>query len=299
MRVTIIINTRAGAGARRLAPAEAAARSQAALGAAGVDAAVWLTEGPGHARELARRAVETGADVVCAWGGDGTVNDVASALLGTRAALAVVPAGSGNGFARDLGIPLDIEAALDVVVRGETRVIDAGEVNGRPFVNVSGLGFDAHVAHRFAGRSVARGQWAYVRVAWGGIFGFRPPVVRIEADGCEIWNGPALAVAIANTRQWGSGALIAPAARPDDGRLDVVAVAPRSVPSLLLQAPRLWAGTIGRARGVVMRPFATLVIDASVDTPWHVDGEPAGFTRRVHARVRPACLRVKVPAQTV
>src|SRR5262245_20218832 len=104
----------------------------------GLRAEVFLTERGGHARELATGALERGATVVVAWGGDGTVNEVAAALAFRHAALGVVPSGSGNGLARELGIPTDPAAALTIALAGRLRVIDCGELDGRLFVNVAG-----------------------------------------------------------------------------------------------------------------------------------------------------------------
>jgi diacylglycerol kinase family enzyme len=109
-----------------------------------------VTERPGHAHQLARAALARGISTIVAWGGDGTMNEIASALAYTDAALALVPSGSGNGLARELGVPFDASAALDIAFNGRLRTIDAGEIEERLFFNVAGIGLDARVAHRFA-----------------------------------------------------------------------------------------------------------------------------------------------------
>jgi diacylglycerol kinase (ATP) len=127
-----------------------------------------VTEGPGHARELARDAVAAGAGVVVAVGGDGTMNEVAQALLHTPAALALVPCGSGNGLALHLGVPRALGQALrprSPDQDGRKVELDTGEVNGRPFCNAMGVGLDAEVSGRF-NRLLRRGLPAYARVAW-------------------------------------------------------------------------------------------------------------------------------------
>src|SRR5262249_47595106 len=146
--VAVIVNPAAGlrgqrAGHRRVALAEAVLAARRAPGS------VHLTEGPGHAFELARAAVAARATVVCAWGGDGTVNEITCAVAGSGTALAIVPAGSGNGLARELGIPWDPTQALGVALGPRERVIDVGDAGGRLFVNLCGIGLDAHVAARF------------------------------------------------------------------------------------------------------------------------------------------------------
>ena len=145
------------------------------LGRQRADGCVQLTSGPGHARVLARAALDAGADVVVAWGGDGTINEVASALTHSRAALGIVPMGSGNGLAREVGVPRGHEAALEAALTGLERTIDAGELNGRVFFNAAGVGFDAHVAAAFASSAGhARGFASYAALT-------RPGVVPIRA----------------------------------------------------------------------------------------------------------------------
>src|SRR5262245_57694752 len=146
----VIINPVSGTGARAGEARRRADLALARLSAHGLSPDVQITEAPGHARALAQAARDAGAAVVIAWGGDGTVNEVASALVGSSTALGVVPGGSGNGLARELNLPLAASAALEVALGGSERVIDAGEIDGRVFVNVAGIGLDARIAHRFA-----------------------------------------------------------------------------------------------------------------------------------------------------
>ena len=187
-----------------------------------------LTEGPGHALELARAAVAARAALVCAWGGDGTVNEVARALAGSGTALGIVPAGSGNGLARELGIPWDPAAALDVALGRRERVIDVGDIEGRLFVNLAGIGLDA--AGRRAVQRPARpaggGSGPYVAIGAREILRYRAREYTIRV-GAETWQERALVIICANARQYGGGAVVAPTARPDDGQLDVVTVATR------------------------------------------------------------------------
>ena len=131
--------------------------------AAHVDSSVQVTERVGHGRELAAAAASAGARLVIAWGGDGTISEVASALIGSNAALGIVPAGSGNGLARELGIARRPAAAIADAVRATPLPIDVGDVDGRYFVNTAGIGFDAHVASRFA-RARRRGFLGYVNL---------------------------------------------------------------------------------------------------------------------------------------
>jgi diacylglycerol kinase (ATP) len=258
----------------------------------GVDGDVEATEGRGHAFTLARAAVARGARLVCAWGGDGTVNEVARALVGHPTALGVVPTGSGNGLARTLGLPLRPAAALATALQGRERVIDAGEVDGRLFVCLAGLGLDAEVAARFetrAGRGVAR----YIVLSARTLLRYRPVSYVIRVDG-ETFRGPALLVVCANGRQYGSGAIVAPRARLDDGQLDLVVVEPRRLPAALWAARRLFTGSLDRVPGVRSRAFAAAEIEGPGPLGFHVDGEPCAGGARLAVRVRPAALRVRV-----
>jgi YegS/Rv2252/BmrU family lipid kinase len=256
---------------------------------------VRLTEGPGHALELARAAVAARAALVCAWGGDGTVNEVARAVAGTGTALGIVPAGSGNGLARELGIPWDPAAALGVALGRRERVIDVGDVDGRLFVSLAGIGLDALVAARFNARgSGRRGFWPYVVIGARETLRYRPREYAFRV-GAETWRQRALLVVCANARQYGGGAVVAPTARPDDGQLELVVVAARPPLVALRDALHLFRGTLDRAPGV--RTVRTPAVEIAGEEPilFHVDGEALTGGTVLTVRVRPAVLRVRVP----
>jgi YegS/Rv2252/BmrU family lipid kinase len=295
--IAVIINPISGTGRR---PDEARRRAELAASLVerrGLEAEVFVTEHGGHARELAHTAVARGASMCIAWGGDGTINEVASSLAFSNVALAVVPSGSGNGLARELAIPLNPSAAFEVALGGRDQLIDAGEIEGRMFFNVAGLGFDAHVAHEFAATGHARRGFArYMSIAVRELIRFVPDQYTISANGTRL-ETRALFIAIANSRQYGNGATIAPGARIDDGALDVVVVAERSPWSAIAQMPMLFSGKVDRLPGVTIIPTADVEISAAHDMVYHVDGEPALAGRSVRARVHPGVLRVRVPAQ--
>jgi len=257
-----------------------------------LDAEVFVTERQGHARELAQVALRRGATRFVAWGGDGTVNEVASAIVHTDASLAIVPSGSGNGLARELGIPLDAERAFRVALEGRARVMDAGELDGHLFFNIAGFGVDARVAHRFAtGGLVRRGVARYLELAAQEIFADEPVELCITTSGSTRRILP-LVVAIANSRQYGSGAIIAPNARIDDGKLDLIVVDHRSSWMALMQAWRLFSGTLGQVPGVSMTQEIAVDLSSSVPLVYHVDGEPHVGGLSANVRVHPSALRV-------
>src|SRR6185436_9487189 len=174
------------------------------------------TDGPGHATELARTAVLAGYDCVVAVGGDGTMNEVAQALVGSPAALALVPCGSGNGLALHLGLPTSPLQALGLVAGGHSRTaaIDTGVANGFPFFNAMGLGLDADVSRRFNGLT-RRGLPAYARTALNALRELRSERCTIAMPG-QREKLEVLLVAVANSDQYGNNARIAPGARVDD-----------------------------------------------------------------------------------
>jgi len=233
---------------------------------------------------------------VLAWGGDGTVNEVASVVAFREARLAIIPSGSGNGLARELRIPLDPDGAFDAAFGGRECRIDAGELDHRLFFNIAGIGLDARVAHRFAADGLARrGFFRYLEIAAQELFTFKADYHTVVTDGASV-RVEALLIAIANGRQYGNGALIAPAARLDDGRLDVVVVSRRSPLVAIAQAPRLFMGQIARVRGVTSVPAVDIEVTSAHPVVYHVDGEPFVGGASVAARPHPGALRVMVPA---
>jgi diacylglycerol kinase (ATP) len=293
MQVAVIVNPVAGIGVERSAAMRRIRRAGDLLAAHGPIGEVLPTEGPGHARELALGAVGRGARVVVAWGGDGTVNEVASALAFTAVPLGIVPCGSGNGLARELRLPPTVDAAFAVAVGGGERRIDAGEIEGRLFVNVAGVGFDAAVARAFADGSGGRGFAHYARVTLRELRRYTPSEYTVTTDTGEA-RVRALTIAVANGRQYGNGATIAPNARLDDGRLDLVVVRARPRWLALAQIPRLFLGGIERASGVGMEIIDEVRIGSATGLACHADGEPFSSRGPILARVRPGALLVRV-----
>jgi YegS/Rv2252/BmrU family lipid kinase len=289
--VAIIINPVSG-GAAAADAGRRAERAASALRAAGEHGEVFVTERRGHARQQALAAIARGARLVIAWGGDGTVNEVASAVIESNATLGIVPSGSGNGLARELGIRPRPEQAVADALGARPRTIDVGELGGRIFVNVGGIGFDAHVAACFDRDVTARrGFSTYVRITVRELWGYRPATYRIDNAPS---GRPALLIAFANSAQFGNGARIAPAARLDDGLLDLVVFEEMSRLATFCALPRLFNGTVGRLRGVSSQQIERASVEADGPIPFHVDGEPVQGGSRLEVRVRPGALRICV-----
>jgi YegS/Rv2252/BmrU family lipid kinase len=242
-------------------------------------------------------AAQNGFDAVFAVGGDGTVHETAKRLVGTPLALGILPIGSGNGFARHLGVPIEPRASL--ASQGASRIltIDTAQVNDDRFLGVMGVGFDAFMADRFAMKA-GRGLRTYVRVGIEGFAGYRAEEYEIEVDGKKM-SRAAFVIAIANGSQYGNNARIAPLASVQDGLLDLVIIDDVS----LLRAPflmvRLFNGTIHRARGITSMQGREITIRRVAAGPVHLDGEPLTMGETLTIRVVPESLKVVVPEGTV
>jgi len=289
--VSLIINPVSGG----IAPAAAAARAQRAasvLAARGEVGEVCVSQRRGHAHELAAAAVRRGDRLVMAWGGDGTVNEVASALVGSSTALGIVPGGSGNGLARELGLPLTAEAALHAALAATPCVVDAGQLDGRWFFSLAGIGFDAHVAAAFDRHQGRRGFANYVRITVRELRRYTCATYRVNGGAAV----RALLVTVANSGQFGNGARIAPDARIDDGLLDLVVFEERSRLSTVLALPRLFTGGAASVPGVTIERVETAVIESDTPMRFHVDGEPCIGGTRLEARICPGVLLVAAGA---
>jgi diacylglycerol kinase (ATP) len=289
--IAIIINPISG-GARPDAARPRAQLAAAVVEARGNQADVMITERPGHARELARAAVRRGARLVMAWGGDGTINEVASALAFDEVPLGIIPAGSGNGLARELGVSPRPEQAIADALAAELRPMDVGEIDGRLFVNIAGIGLDAHVAAQFS-TARRRGFVGYAAITARALVGYVPVQYRITSGGAT-FDARALLVTIANSAQFGNGACIAPGARVDDGLLDLVVLEERSRLATLCQLPRLFNGTVEKIRGCTIRRIREATIEADEPLAFHVDGEPVRGGTSLKVRIHPGALLVAV-----
>lgn len=294
MSVAVIINPISGGG--RSGSVESRARLAASIiEKHGDRPQIFVTERPGHAKYLVKSAMQSGARLVLAWGGDGTVNEVASTVAFDEAAVfGIIPAGSGNGLATELGISRDPAAAIAASLKAEPRPIDVGELGGRLFVNVAGIGIDAYVAARFNDpANVKRGLLSYARLTGPALFGYAPATYRITSDsgGTRVVNRAVL-LSLANGTQYGNNARLAPTARLDDGLLDLVVVEERSRLRTLLAVPRLFNGTADRVPGCAMTRIRRATIECETPMIFHVDGETASGGTSLVARVHPGALRI-------
>jgi YegS/Rv2252/BmrU family lipid kinase len=262
-------------------------------GACAFEHEIVLSEKKDDLDPIIARAEETGMDVVFAVGGDGTVHETAKRLVGRRCALGILPMGSGNGFARHIGLPLDAAASIAACAGGRIVDVDTATVNGQTFLGIMGIGFDAEIAQRFASSTV-RGLETYVREGLQAYSGFRAGEYEIVSGG-ETMRRSAFVIAIANSGQYGNNARVAPLASLQDGLLDVVIIGEPGFMNAPLLLARLFSGSFHRAPDVTTLQTRELTIRRRSSGSAHLDGEPVTLPAELNIRVRPASLRLLVP----
>lgn len=243
--------------------------------------------------EIVSHAERDGVDVIYAVGGDGTVHETAKRLIGRRLALGVVPTGSGNGFARQIGLPMNLRASLQSCRGGRIVTIDTARVNGMPFLATMGVGFDATVAEAFA-RAGTRGLRTYLRVGLREARRFTARQYEVDVDGVPR-TLRAFAVVVANAAHYGNNARIAPPASLQDGVLDVVTVRDITFLQAIALVPRLFRGTIDKSKHVTIVQGTRVEIRRPAAGPAQLDGEPLLLPEKLSVEIVPRSLRVLVP----
>lgn len=258
---------------------------------------ICVSERCGHAYDIAREKIKGGYTRIVAVGGDGTVNEIGSALVGTNCKLGIVPAGSGNGLARHLKVPIHIPDALAVIKNYKTRNIDAGIANGRYFFCTCGTGFDASVGKMFAKES-RRGMLSYVRATIHKYISYSPKSYILNINRKKI-KLDAFLVNFANSSQFGNNAYIAPNALIDDGMLDLCILRPFPKTSTITLGLRLFFKNIDQSPYLeVMRvKKATLKRKGKKKKKitLHIDGEPLTLHSKLKISVIPRAVKVMVP----
>ena len=236
------------------------------------DYEIQETQHAGHATEIAREAAGRGTDVVVAIGGDGTVNEVARAIVHTRTALGIIPCGSGNGLARHLLIPMSVRKSIDVINACDIHELDYGVINDYPFFCTCGMGFDAVVSQKFA-ECGKRGPISYVQKVLEEGVRYKPETYEIREDD-DTMRYKAFLISCANASQYGNNAYIAPQASMSDGLMDIIIMEPFDV----LEAPQIAIDMFGKTldKSSKIKTFRTkrLHIRRSQPGVIHYDGEP-------------------------
>ena len=285
-RIALLVNPTSGKGrgARLLEPVASRLR------AGGIEVDVVVGRDADEAFDLVRDRVAQGLDGLVAVGGDGLVNLAVQVVAGTEVPLGVVPAGTGNDFARALGIALDEPLrATDRVTAGLIRAVDLGRANGRWFAGVLGSGFDSMVNERANRMTWPSGRSRYNLAIVAELRTFKPVAYELELDG-EPWVTEAMLVAVGNGPSYGGGMRVCPDAKLDDGLLDVTVLGPISKPEFLRVFPTVYKGTHVRHRAVTVRRARAVVLRASGVTAY-ADGERVSVLP-VHCEAVPSALRV-------
>ncbi len=292
MSYFFIINPTAGKGSG----AALADRVNAFFRGRGIHYEIALTKHKGHGLELSRRALIAGFSDIVAAGGDGTIREAAEPIIGKAVTLGILPYGSGNGLARNLGIPLRQEEALKGLLEWTPRKIDVGLANGHPFFCAAGVGLDAEVARvfntRLAGR---RGILPYVYHAALTFFRYSPAAVTVTMNGRRYDFSPVIA-AVLNGQQYGGGARIAPDACIDDGLLNLVVVKKTGILKTLLAVPDLFNGKLLRHKDLITTDIDNIIkIDFPPGASYHLDGEDFTGDGTLKITVLHQALSVKAP----
>lgn len=230
-------------------------------------------------------------DFFVAIGGDGTISSVAKKLINTDKILAVLPAGSGNGFSRETNFHKDLNELLEKIKTGNSRLIDTFLVNDLLSINVSGAGFDSKVVKEF--EKTSRGLTNYVKVSVRTFFNYKPIKVKFLKDEYKKYNGRYLMLNIANTRQFGNNAYIAPQASKSDGLVDVVLVKKFPFRYSLLFVFRMFTKKLKDDAYITYLPVSE--IDFTVNTKnWHIDGDYNKIESPVKIKVLPKSLHILI-----
>ena len=255
------------------------------------DYTIVYTKESGSATEISRKAIEDKIDIVVAVGGDGTVNECAKALIGTDTALGVIPCGSGNGFAYHIGMGKNIEQSIKQLNNCSITSIDSCTANGIPFVNVAGIGFDAHIAHLFANLT-NRGFSNYIKLIYKELK-YKARNYTIDYDG-KTEQVNAILISFANASQYGNNFQISPHAKTDDGLIDFVIVKdlPRwKIPALLLKITKGKAHLSKYIR-IIHTDKMSITTNEKVI---HLDGEPYSLNSPIIIQIHPLTLNIFSP----
>jgi len=256
------------------------------------DYEIVYTKAAGHASELCKEAVLQRFDIVAAVGGDGSVNEIGKALIGSETTMAIIPTGSGNGLARHLGIPIDLNKSIELINKLNTKKIDTVAINSDTFIGMAGIGFDAHIADEFS-KFGKRGFWTYLKLMFREFYNYKEQDYELNIDG-NMMKIKAFMICFANSSQHGNNAEIAPQALIDDGYIDICIIKKfpaYMIPVLIYQ---LYNKTIERSSCLQTRRCREVTIKQN-STLVNLDGEPVDLGKELYVKINPLSLEVIVP----
>ena len=250
-----------------------------------------VTEYAGHATQLAQQFAMQEYYAVVAVGGDGTVNEVASGLIGTNTALGIIPTGSGHGFARHLDTSTRMNRAVEMLNSSEIINVDYGMVNNQPFFSTCGVGFDAVVAQDFSDSS--RGLKGYIQSIFKDLFQYKPETYHLKGNGIDLTT-TAFLINFANAGQWGYDAYIAPKASVQDGWLDVAVVSEFPMVAAPGLALSLFTKNIDEKLHLNTLRAKELTLTRQSEGVAHIDGTPVTMPAQLHVKIVEDGLKVLV-----
>ena len=262
-----------------------------------LDSKQWLpnivfTERAGHATELASQFAKMGFEAVVAVGGDGTVNEVARGLRDSQTAMGILPMGSGNGFARHIGVPIQTARAIELLNHSEAISADYGLANGKLFVSTCGTGFDALIADQFAG-STKRGFRTYFENIVKDVLTYKAQTYHLVGEGIDVTH-KAFLITFANASQWGYEAYIAPKASIQDGLMDICIMSNNALLGAPGLALRLFTKSIDNSLFMDTIRTREITLEREEAAPFHIDGDPVDMPKDIHIEIIPDGLKVLV-----
>jgi diacylglycerol kinase (ATP) len=246
-----------------------------------------------HATEIAKKSVEEAFQIVVAVGGDGTVNEVARALISTNVIFGIIPMGSGNGLSRFLNIPMNLKKALQIIKNRKIFTMDAIHANNEYFVNMAGIGFDAYIAHLFANYG-KRGFISYLRLIIKEFFTYQNDDYELLING-QLHQFNAFVISFANSSQFGNGAHIAPLAEINDGLIDICILKKFPVWKSFILAVLLYSKGLVKSKyyKVIKTPLVEIINAKMLKA--HIDGDPVIFDSNLKIEIIPLSLKIIVP----
>ncbi|MGM9855856.1 MAG: diacylglycerol/lipid kinase family protein [Muribaculaceae bacterium] len=257
------------------------------------DVVVRFTQHASHATLLTEEAIKEGFYGVIAVGGDGTINEVAAALRDSSTALGIIPCGSGNGLARHLGIPMNVEKALEIINLDNIEALDYCTANDRPFFCTCGVGFDAHVSQKFA-EARKRGPLSYIQKTLVEYLKYRCKTYSIEMND-RVVTEKAFVIACGNASQYGNNAFITPRASMHDGLIDVTVIHPFTPLDTAVLGVLLFTRHIDQDTNINTFRTSELTIHRPKPDVMHIDGEPIMMNADIHIKCHKAGIKIFLP----
>lgn len=254
------------------------------------EVSIRYTEAVGHATMISKEGVEAYVDVIVAVGGDGSVNEVAKGLIGTNVKMGIIPAGSGNGFARHLNIPMDKRKAVILLNKLHSKSVDTASVNDQLFVGTAGVGFDAHIGLKFDEAST-RGFWTYLKLTFKEYFNYKEQSYQISIDQKKTINEKAFFMSFCNINQWGNNVFISPNSNIKDGLIRVVLIRKMNLLSVPFFAFRLFSKSVDKSKYYKEFSGKKVEVNQSINLI-HIDGEPTRLGQKVLVEIKPSSLEV-------